>query len=201
MRPWNRWFALTLVAAASVWWLSGCSGKKGSSSAAPPKDGKDHKDHKDGKDHSAAGHKDGHKEGHADHKEAGHGHAKDAHKDGHHHDKALTEKDVKMPDSFKAGVARLEELHKHINHQIEHGELPKVHRTAEEMALVAKKMKELARKDIAEDHLVEAGQLLNEVAGYFKPIDEAADAGKKAETEAIHKKMGETIAKVKALAK
>ncbi|MBL8792753.1 MAG: hypothetical protein JNM56_02485, partial [Planctomycetia bacterium] len=29
----------------------------------------------------------------------------------HHHEKALTEKDVKMPETFKAGVARQEELY------------------------------------------------------------------------------------------
>ncbi len=106
-----------------------------------------------------------------------------------------------MPDSFKAGVARLEELHKTIDHHIEHGELPKVHRVAEEMKLVANKMKELAQMDVAEDQRVEAGRLCNEIAGYFTPIDEAADAGKKGETEAIHKKMGAAIAKLKALAK
>ena len=48
---------------------------------------------------------------------------------------------------------------------------------------------------------VEAGRLCNEIAGFFKPIDEAADAGKKAETEAIHKKMGEAIGKLKGLVK
>ena len=47
----------------------------------------------------------------------------------------------------------------------------------------------------------EAGRLCNEVAGYYKPIDEAADAGKKAETEAIYKKMVTAVEKLKALAK
>lgn len=184
-----RWLALALLATASVWWLSGCSGKTDTPKESKTEKGKDgdHKDHKDG-DHKDKDHKDG------EHKDKGQ-------KDGDHHDKPLTEKDVKMPESFKAGVARQEELHKKIAHQIEHGELAKVHRVAEEMALVAKKMKELAQKDVAEDKRVEAGRLCNEVAGYFKPIDEAADAGKKAETEAIHKKMGETIKKLAALAK
>lgn len=181
MKHWKHWIGLALLATASVAWLSGCGGTTstpGKAKDTSPKAG----EHKD------AGHKEG------DHKEAGH-------KEGDHHDKALTEKDVKMPDTFKAGVARLEELHKAIEHQIEHGELAKVHRTAEEMALVANGTKKLAAKDVAEDKQTEAGRLCNELAGYYKPIDEVADAGKKPETEAIHKKMGEAIAKLKGLAK
>lgn len=194
MKAWTRMLALTFVATAATLWLSGCGPSE------TPKTGKsdqktkaDHKDHKD-KDADHKDHKEG---GHKDHKEAGH---KD-HKDGDHHDKKLSEKDVKLPASFKAGVTRLEELHKKIDHQIEHGELDSVHRTAEEMSLVAGKMKELARKEVAEDQQTEAGRLCNEIIGYFKPIDDAADAGKKAETEAIHQKMAGTIAKLKALAK
>lgn len=179
------WITLGLLAMSSVLWLSGCSDNKGTPPAgggpggSPPAQTKEdaHKDHADG-----------------DHKEGAHKHA-----EGGHDDKPLTEKDAKMPASFKAGVARLEELHETIEHQIEHGELAKVHRTAEEMALVAKKMKELARHDLPEDRQTEAGRLCNEVAGYFGPIDEAADAGKKPETQAIHKKMAEAIAKLKAL--
>jgi hypothetical protein len=180
-----QWLALAVLAAASVWWLSGCTGGSGTDSK---------KDQTKQTGQREGGHQDHKDQAQKDHKEQGH-------KDGHDHDKPLTEKDVKMPESFKDGVARLEELHKKIDHQIEHGELPKVHRVAEEMALVARKMKELAQKDVAEDKRVEAGRLCNEIAGYFKPIDEAADAGRKAETEAIHKKMGKAIENLKALAK
>lgn len=178
-----RWFGMLVLAMASVAWLSGCGGAgrgKTPSGKDTKSDLKEHKDTKSGD--------------HKDHKEG-------AHKDGEQHDKALTEKDVKMPDTFAAGVARLDELHKTIAHQIEHNELPKVHRTAEEMALVANKTKALAQKTVADDKLADAGRLLNEVAGCYKPIDEAADAGKKPETEAVHKKMGEAIAKLKNLAK
>src|SRR5262245_42147020 len=182
MKFWTWLPALALLATANAWWLRGCSSKTNKDKEGHSKKADDkgeHKDHKEGE----------HKK--EDHKE----------KEGEHHDKPLTEKDVKMPASFKEGVARLEELHKKIEHHIEHDELAKVHRVAEEMALVAKKMKELAGKEIAEDRQVEAGRLCNEVAGYYKPIDEAADAGKKAETQALHKKMGGAIAKLKALAK
>jgi len=189
MNVWIRGIAPALVATATVLWVSGCGGGAGSGKAPSAKGeargtGSDHKDHKDaGKEGDHKGHKEGN---HKDQKE------------GHAH-KALTEKDVKMPDSFTAGVGRLEDLHKKIAHQIEHKELKEVHRTAEEMALVANKTKELAQKSVAEDKLADAGRLCNEIAGYFKPIDEAADAGKKADTEAIHKKMGEAIGKLKHL--
>lgn len=186
-----HWLALAVLATASVWGLSGCTGATTSPTART--DSRKDAEHK-GTEHKDADHKDHKGTEHKDHKGT-------EHKDGHDHDKPLTEKDVTMPDSFKAGVARLEELHKKIEHQIEHSELAKVHRVAEEMALVAKKMKELAQKDVPEDKQVEAGRLCNEVAGYFKPIDEAADAGKKGGTEAIHKKMGKAIENLKGLAK
>lgn len=81
---------------------------------------------------------------------------------------------------------------------IEHNELADVHPVAEEMAIVARKMKELAASDIAEDRRTDAGRLCNDVAGYFTPIDEAADSDNKAETSAIHKQMAATISKLKA---
>ncbi len=139
-------------------------------------------------------------EGHAADEHAAAGHA-DADHEHEHGGKALTEQDVKTPESFAAGVARLKELHQEINHLIEHNELADVHRVAEEMAIVARKMKPLAARDIAQDRLTDAGRLCNEIAGYFSPIDEAADAGKKDETMAIHMQMAETIGKLDALAK
>lgn len=181
MNSWKRWLGTLLLVLAPLWWLSGCSGK--TDKPVENKKDKDHKDHKEVK---------GGKED-KDHKDKDH---KD--KD---HDKALTEKDVKMPDSFKAGTVRLEELHEHIHHQISDGKLKDVHRTAEEMMLVAKKMKELAAKDVPENKQTDAGRLCNDIATQYKAIDAAADNEKKAETEAVHKQMAETIAKLKALAK
>lgn len=175
MMNWMRGSGLALLAATLIWGLSGCSGKT---------------------DTTPSSKADKHMEG--DHKESGH--KEGDHKEGGHDEKPLTEKDVKMPASFQAGVTRLEELHKKIGAEIDEGQLKHVHRLAEEMSLVAKKMKELAQKDLPADKRVEAGRLCNEVAGTYQPIDEAADAGKKAETISLHKKMGETIAKLKGLA-
>jgi hypothetical protein len=119
---------------------------------------------------------------------------------GHEHGgPPLSEDDVKTPDSFAAGVARLKELHQQISDLIENNKLSNVHRTAEEMAIVARKMKPLAARDISEDRRADAGRLCNEIVNYFRPIDEVADAGKKDETVAIHNQMGETISKLEEL--
>lgn len=172
MNCWTRWFALTLMAVAATAWLTGC----GKDSTSKPKTEDSKKDTA-----KETGHKDG------------------GHKEGEPHGGGpLT--DVKMPDSFKAGVSTLEDLHKRIDGHIDAGHLDKVHPVAEKMKEVATKMKELAQKDLPEDKRVDAGKLCNEMAGYYKPIDEAADAGKKPETVAIYKKMGDTIKKMKELA-
>ena len=129
------------------------------------------------------------------------GHASDhEHAPGHEHGaKDLTEKDVQLPVNFKAGVVRLKELNGKIEHLIEHNELGDVHRVAEEMAIVARKMKELARNDLPEDKQTDAGRLCNEIAGYYKPIDAAADAGKKDETGAVYQQMNMAIERLEAL--
>lgn len=174
MRCSMRGLVLIVFAVAVVGWLGGCSsGTKPASPAKTPKE-----THKDD-----------------------HGKKEDGKKDDHAHDKKLTEKDVKMPGSFKEGVERLEELQRKIHHQIEDNELKHVHRTAEEMRLVALKTKELAQKDVTEDRLAEAGKACNEIAASFEPIDKAADGGKKAEVEALHKNVGDAIKKLKVLVK
>lgn len=132
----------------------------------------------------------------ADHHDADHENS-----DHEHGGQTLTEESVKTPESFAAGVVRLKELHQEINHLVEHDELADVHHVAEEMAILARKMKPLAVKDIADDKRTEAGRLCNEIAGYFNPIDAAADAGRKDETITIYKQMAATIGKLEALSK
>ena len=137
------------------------------------------------------------------------GHAADEHAAADHHDadheehggKALTEESVPMPANFAAGVARLKELHQEINHLVESNKLDDVHHAAQEMGIVAKKMKTLASRDIPEAKRADAGRLCNDIAGYFSPIDEAADAGKKDETMKIHMQMADTIKKLDELTK
>lgn len=182
----NASLSAALTALALSAWCSGCADNQPRPPAAAqevqehPEDG-----HAHGDEHDAHG-----EHGHS------HEHSGETHT---HHDEALTEKDIEMPTDVAGGVTRLEELHGQIARQIEEKELDHVHRTAEEMALVAKGVKRLAADEIADDKLTEVGRLCNEIAGCFPPIDEAADAGKAAETSEIHAKMGQAIERLKEL--
>ena len=160
-----------LLVAASAWGLSGCSGD----AEAPPAP------------------------------EAGrHGAEPGGHGGGHegdeHHARPLNEEDVELPSSFAAGVSRLRELHAAVGRRIEAGELEGIHRVAEEMALVARKTKELARQDVPEERQAEAGRLCNEIAGSFQPLDDAAHAGDQAEVAAIHRRVGDAVGRLGTLA-
>lgn len=177
--------AITIAAAFALPLFVGCS-----------KQPAEHAEHMEAANEEHAGHAAGAEHAADEHAAMGHADAKHEHE---HGGEALTEESVKIPDSFGAGVARLDELQKQIGQLIENNELANVHRVAEEMAIVARKMKELAVHDIAEDNRAEAGRLCNQIAGYFSPIDEAADAGKKDETMAIHMQMASTISKLEAL--
>ena len=128
-------------------------------------------------------------------------HASADHHDADHDHEHATEESVKTPESFVVGVTRLTELHQKISHLIEENKLDEVHQAAEEMSILARKMKPLAVRDLPEDKRTDAGRLCNDISGYFTPIDEAADAGKKVETTAIHKQMADTIGKLEALSK
>lgn len=119
--------------------------------------------------------------------------------DDHDHEAALTEKDVKMPETFKAGVARQEELYQELGKLVEKDDMDKAHRQAEEMALVAQRMKKLAQDSVAEDKLASAGRLCNELSDAFRKLDDAIHAKKKQEVKDLYQKMGKTIAQLKEL--
>lgn len=183
----HRSLSTALTALALTIWIAGCTDNSPKpAQPAPPAEHDDHGDH----DHAPG---DEHEE-HAAHEQ----HAQGGEEHGHAGE-ALTEHDVEMPTSVAAGVERLEALHAEIARQIEEKELDHVHRTAEEMALVAKGVKKLAANEVPEDKLTEAGRLCNEIAGYYPAIDEAADAGKAVETTRIHDNMGKAIERLKEL--
>lgn len=173
-------FSTSLLAIALAPWCIGCgeNAPRPPQNAAPAEHG--HDDHEDGHEHS-------HDHGAGEMHEHPHG------------GEALTEKDIEMPTSVDAGVDRLDELHGQIAQQIESKELSHVHHTAEEMALVAKALKKLAPNVVEDDKLTEFGRLCNDIADCYQPIDEAADAGKAAETTEIHAKMGKDIQRLKEL--
>lgn len=180
----NRTSLLTMAAMAaaiSLPLLAGCSKQAPNQAPAPAAAAHDEHDGHAADEHAAA-----------DHHDAGHE---------EHSGKALTEESVPTPASFAAGVARLKELHQEINNLIQQNKLDDVHHVAQEMGIVARKMKTLASRDVAEAKRADAGRLCNDIAGYFSPIDAAADAGKKDETMKIHMQMADTIAKLDALTK
>ena len=166
----------TILIIATAFWLSGCSDKSGkpapgSDATAPA--GQAHEDH------------DSH-----------------AHEDQDSHAEApLTENDVELPSSFTKGIDRLEALHHEIEQEIEANQLSKVHRTAEELALVAKRMKQLARNEIDEQKQADVGRLCNQLAALFPTIDEVADAGEKAETKQFSAEIEGIIGKLRDLAR
>lgn len=183
-------FARGLAAVVLTAWCGGCTDNRPQGPAARVGHSDEHAqgEHAPGKEHAG--------------EHNGHGAPNEPARSGEnqaHGGAALTEKDIDMPASIAASVERLEVLHGEIAKQIDGKELDHVHRTAEEMALVAKGVKKLAANRIPEDRLTELGRLCNEIAGYYEPIDEAADAGKLAETTEIHEKMGKAIERLKEL--
>jgi len=160
-----------------------CSGLAGCSKAPPEQTGK-HEHNGVVHQHSPNGEHDTASAGHEGHDVA-----------------PLNDADVAMPTSFPGGIERLDALLAILKSQIDHDELPKVHRTAEEMALVAKRLKSLAQAEIPQDSQLEVGRLCNQIAGLYPVIDEAADAGKKTEAQAVFQDISSAIDKLKQVAK
>ena len=213
-------YTLALTAAVAIW-SSGCGGE--AKKSGPPKTGPaagsvqkepgTHEEHAGGK-HEEAGHAAG------EHKEAGHHegeHKEAAHKEGghaekHEHAKVQAEghghsaEDVKaMVDklaSYADAMHEIEEHREHIEHLIEGGKLADVHPPAEVISMIAKRLPELAKKSgIPHEHWKDINTQSRDLANMFDEIDEAADAGKKPETEAAFAKMVKLIDGLKAHAK
>lgn len=181
-------FSLCFTATAMTALCVGCADKLPQGPAAPAKQGDGHPEGGHAPDHAVE--HDGH-DAHAESSHSGETHA--------HVSEALTEKDVDLPANAALGVSRLETLHVEIANQIEQKHLERVHHIAEEMAIVAKNIKKLAANEVAEKKLTEVGRLCNEIAGYYEPLDEAANAGRTAETAEIHEKMGKAIERLSQL--
>ena len=184
---------LAFTAALAVW-LSGCGGSKPESKKATPA----------GTAPSAAGHSDEHAEGkhadgkHGDGKHAGgeHGH----HGAGHGSAADMTAAVAKL-DSFADAIHELGELREKIEHLIQDDKLSDVHPPAQHVSLIGKRLFELARKSgVAEEHWKDINTQSRDLANLFDEVDEAADAGKKPETEAAVAKMFKLIDSLKAFA-
>lgn len=181
-------FARGFTVAAMTAFCVGCADKHPQGPAAPAEQGDGHPEGGHAPNHAVE--HDGH-DAHAESSHSGETHA--------HASEALTEKDVDLPANVSLGALRLETLYDEIANQLEQKHLERVHRIAEEMAIVAKSIKILAANEVADDKLTEVGRLCNEIAGYYEPLDEAADAGRTAETAEIHEKMGKAIERLSQL--
>jgi hypothetical protein len=187
-------------------WLAGCGG----GSSTPPKSttpaGGTQAKPGTHDEHSAAGKHDehaGHMEG--EHKEAGHddgehkeaGHA-EGHKEGHGHSEADAKAAVAKIASYAEAMHEIDEHREEIEHLIESGKLGEVHPPAQHIAMIAKRLPELAQKSgVPQEHWKDINTQSRDLANLFDEIDEAGDAGKKPETEAAFAKMVKLIDSLK----
>ncbi|MCZ6808115.1 MAG: hypothetical protein O7F08_14255 [Deltaproteobacteria bacterium] len=104
---------------------------------------------------------------------------------------------VEVPDHYAHAVEKLEELSTKIDGLIADGHLEDVHRTAADIKKIAEKLPALAKTDLPAGMLKDVNVTAKQLAGTFSEIDEAADAGKKDETVAVHDRMKALIADLK----
>ncbi len=99
-----------------------------------------------------------------------------------------------VPEHYSAAVEECARLSRQIDEHIAEGHLDDVHPIAADIQKIAEKLPALAQDDLPADLLREVNIKAKELAGMFAEIDEAADAGKKEETVAIHNRMKALIA-------
>jgi hypothetical protein len=176
-------WTLPITAALAVW-LTGC----GSGASEPKPAGGP----------PTSGHSGEHAEGkHADGKHAG---GEKGHHAGGHSAEEMAAAVAKL-DSYADAIHELGELREEIGHLIKDDKLSDVHPPAQHIALIAKRLFELARKGgVSEEHWRDINTQSRELAGFFDEVDKAADAGKKPETEAAVTKMFKLIDSLSALA-
>ena len=197
-----QWFCTFTVLGAMAVWLLGCGGSSTPPKSTTPPGGTQAKpDTHD--DHAAAKHDEsGQKEG--EHKETGHkegGHA-EGHKEGHGHSEADMKAAVAKLANYAEAMHEIDEHREEIEHLIEGGKLGDVHPPAQHIAMIAKRLPELAQKSgVPQEHWKEINTQSRDLANLFDEIDEAGDAGKKPETEAAFAKMVKLIDSLKTHAK
>ncbi len=102
-----------------------------------------------------------------------------------------------VPKDFSGALAKIEEHLKAIDGLIAANDLDKVHSSAEKISHVAEGLPALAPKD----DKAEVEKVAKEIVALFKEIDDAADAGKKAETVTVVGKYRSKVAELKKHAK
>lgn len=105
---------------------------------------------------------------------------------------------VAIPARFADAVGKCEELSGRIGGLIASGKLSEVHGAAEGVRKIAEKLPELAQKDLPPAMLKDVNVKAKDLAGLFDPLDKAAHAGKKEETEKLHAQMKALVSELKA---
>ncbi len=114
--------------------------------------------------------------------------------DGHDHDHGHGGGgDITVPDHYAEAVAKCDELSKKIGKLIADGHLADVHAAAADIKKIAEKLPKIAKRDLPASMLRDVNIKSKELAGMFSEIDEAADAGMKADTEKRHARMKELV--------
>ena len=100
---------------------------------------------------------------------------------------------ITVPDHYAEAVAKCDELSKKIGELIADGHLADVHAAAADIKKIAEKLPKIAKRDLPASMLRDVNVKSKELAGMFSEIDEAADAGRKAETVKLHARMKELV--------
>lgn len=177
---WTRLTGMSFVAAMSLGLVIGCSSEAPKPVTPAPES------------HAEHAPADGHKAEHADGHKEGHGHGASAEE---------MQAEVAKLASYAEAIHEIGEHREEIEHLIKDDKLDKVHPSAEHISLIAKRLFELARTSkVSEEHWKDINTQSRELANLFDEVDEAADAGKKPETEAAVAKMFKLIDSLTAFA-
>lgn len=100
---------------------------------------------------------------------------------GDHAGTPLTEADVAPTPAMADAVRALEQLGMKLDAHVQAGTLAKIHRVAEEAAIVANRCVEKIQAEAAADRRVEATKAARAIAALFPELDKAGDSGNKDE--------------------
>ena len=110
--------------------------------------------------------------------------------------------DHPLPTSYAEAMKALDEHTGHIAKLMESGKLDDVHHEAANIQKIAQSLAKLASKDgsgVAQDHIRDVNLTSKKLAATFEPIDAAADAGKKDETQKVYDEIVSLIDTLKKL--
>lgn len=95
---------------------------------------------------------------------------------------------MKMPENYADAVAGIEHHTETIQKAIKDGKLDTLHKHGEEVKMLALMLAKLASKPdskVAEGDIKEINLTAKKLAATYEPLDEAGDAGKKAESQKV----------------